>query len=145
LTSPTGATRTIDLQSVEPGLWRAATTANELGLWRATDGKLTALANVGPANPREFAEVTSTPDVLQALSNATGGDARRLTVNDSLNVPRVVPVRTSTTFKGDDWIGLKMRDVSVVRGIGVLPVFAGLIGLLLLVGSLALTWAREGR
>ena len=60
-------------------------------------------------------------------------------------MPRVVAVRTSTTFKGDDWIGLKMRDVSVVRGIGVLPVFAGLIGLLLLVGSLAVTWAREGR
>ena len=145
LTSPTGATRTIDLQAVEPGLWRAATTANELGLWRATDGKLTALANVGPANPREFAEVTSTPDVLQALSNATGGDARRLAENSSLNVPRVVAVRTSATFKGDDWIGLRMRDVSVVRGIGVLPIFAGLLGLLLLIGSLAVTWAREGR
>ena len=57
----------------------------------------------------------------------------------------VVAVRTSTTFKGDDWIGLRMRDVSVVRGIGVLPIFAGLLGLLLLVGSLAVTWAREGR
>ena len=30
-----------------------------------------------------------------------------------------------------------MRDASVVRGIGVLPIFAGLIGLLLLIGSLA--------
>ena len=54
-------------------------------------------------------------------------------------------MRTSTTYKGDDWIGLKMRDASVVRGIGVLPIFAGLIGLLLLIGSLAVTWAREGR
>jgi hypothetical protein len=27
----------------------------------------------------------------------------------------------------------------------VLPVFAGLIGLLLLVGALAATWMREGR
>src|SRR4249919_614193 len=145
LTSPTSENRTIDLQAVEPGLWRAAARANELGLWRATDGKLTALINVGPANPREFAEVTSTPDVLHGLSNATGGDARRLAENNSLNVPRVVAVRTSTTFKGDDWIGLRMRDVSVVRGIGVLPIFAGLLGLLLLVGSLAVTWAREGR
>jgi hypothetical protein len=145
LTSPTGATRALDLQAVEPGLWRTSLTANELGLWRATDGKLTALANVGPANPREFAEVTSTTDVLHALSDATGGDARRLADGSNLTIPRVVPVRTSSTFKGDDWIGLKMRDVSVVRGIGVLPVFAGLIGLLLLVGSLAVTWAREGR
>jgi hypothetical protein len=145
LTSPTDATRTIDLQSVEPGLWRAAMTANELGLWRATDGKLTTLANVGPANPREFAEVTSTTEVLRTLSDATGGDARRIADGDNLNMPRVLPVRTSTTFRGDDWIGLKMRDVSVVRGIGVLPIFAGLIGLLLLIGSLAATWAREGR
>jgi hypothetical protein len=145
LTSPTGATRTLDLAAVEPGLWRSSVAANELGLWRATDGKLTALANVGPANPREFAEVTSTSDVLHALTSATGGDARRLEDGNTISVPRVVPVRTSTTYKGEDWIGLKMRDVSVVRGIGVLPIFAGLIGLLLLVGSLAATWAREGR
>jgi hypothetical protein len=145
LTSPGGTARTLTLQPVEPGVWRAQVAANELGLWRATDGKLTALANVGPANPREFAQVTSTTEVLRKLADATGGDARRLSDGNSLDVPRVVAVRTSTTFKGDDWIGLKMRDLSVVRGIGVLPIFAGLIGLLLLVGSLAATWAREGR
>jgi len=146
LTSPTGATRTLQLQAKEPGLWQTTLTANELGLWRATDGKLTALANVGPANPREFQEVTSTTDVLQKVAEATGGGARRLDDgHGGLELPRVLPVRTSSVFKGDDWIGLKMRDVSVVRGIGVLPVFAGLIGLLLLIGSLAATWAREGR
>ncbi len=145
LTSPTGAQSTVTLKPAEPGLWQADMSVKELGLWRATDGKLTALANVGPANPREFAEVTSTTDVLGKLADATGGSVRRLADGNVLTVPRVVPVRTSTSFKGDDWIGLKIRDVSVVRGIGVLPIFAGLIGLLLLVGSLAATWAREGR
>ena len=145
LTSPTGATRTLELKAAEPGVWNASIEARELGLWRATDGKLTALANVGPANPREFQEVTSTTDVLRKLADATGGDVRRLQKGSTLDVPRVLPVRTSSTFKGEDWIGLRMRDVSVVRGIGVLPIFAGLIGLLLLIGSLAATWAREGR
>jgi hypothetical protein len=145
LTSPGGQSRTLDLSAVEPGLWRTQLTANELGLWRATDGKLTALANIGPANPREFQEVTSTTETLAKLASATRGDVRRLADGDRLTVPRVVAVRTSSTFKGDDWIGLHIRDVSVVRGIGVLPIFAGLIGLLLLVGSLAATWAREGR
>ena len=56
--------------------WRTTIAATELGLWRATDGKLTALANVGPANPREFSEVTSTPEVLGPLAQATGGDAQ---------------------------------------------------------------------
>jgi hypothetical protein len=145
LTAPSGTQRNLTLDMAEPGVWRKAVDATELGLWRATDGKLTTLVNVGPANPKEFAEVTSTTAVMAPLTNATGGDSRRLVEGSSMVVPRIVGVRSSDTFKGDDWIGLKIRDASVVRGIGVLPMFAGLLGLLLLVGSLALTWAREGR
>ena len=145
LTSPSGAARTLKLEPTKPGVWESTVAANELGLWRATDGKLNALVNIGPANPREYAEVTSTTDVLAPLTDATGGDSRRLDDGSGLNVPRIVAVRSGDTYKGDDWIGLKMRDASVVRGIGVLPVFAGLLGLLLLLGSLAGTWAREGR
>jgi hypothetical protein len=147
LTTPSGATRTLTLKPAEPGVWRSTIAANELGLWRATDGTLTALANVGPANPREFAEVTSTTEVLAPLLAATGGEARRIAAASGTGValPRVLGVHSADTFKGDDWIGLKLRDASVVRGIGVLPIFAGLLGLLLLIGSLAATWAREGR
>ncbi|MET0670644.1 MAG: hypothetical protein ABWY66_11660 [Xanthobacteraceae bacterium] len=145
LTLPSGGTRTITLTAGEPGLWRGTLRATELGLWRANDGKLTALVNVGPANPREFAEVTSTTDVLRPLAAATGGDVKRLADAGGVNLPRIVAMRSADTFRGDDWIGLKMREASVVRGIGVLPVFAGLLGLLLLVGALAATWAREGR
>jgi hypothetical protein len=145
LTSPSGTTRTLKLDKTEPGAWETSVAANELGLWRATDGKLNALINIGPANPREYAEVTSTTDVLSPIANATGGDSRRLDNGGNLDVPRIVGVRSGDTYKGDDWIGLKMRDASVVRGIGVLPIFAGLLGLLLLLGSLAGAWAREGR
>ena len=145
LTSPSGAARTLKLDAKNPGVWESTVSANELGLWRATDGKLNALINVGPANPREYAEVTSTTQVLAPLANATGGDARRLEDGGGLNVPRIVAVRSVGTYKGDDWLGLKMSDASVVRGVGVLPVFAGLLGLLLLLGSIAGTWVREGR
>jgi hypothetical protein len=145
VTTPSGETRSVTLQQAEPGLWRGSTPANELGLWRASDGKLTTLVNVGPINPREFAEVTSTPDALRPVTAATGGDARRLDDGGRVNVPRIVGVRSSETFRGEDWMGLKLRDASVLRGIGVLPIFAGILGLLLLIGSLAATWAREGR
>src|SRR5947208_11881407 len=146
LTLPSGGTRNVTLQAGEPGLWRGSIRATELGLWRATDGKLNALVNVGPPNPREFAEVTSTTEVLGPFASATGGDARRLTdASGNVALPRIVAMRSSDTYRGDDWLGLKMRDASVVRGIGVLPMFAGLLGLLLLVGALAATWARAGR
>ena len=145
LTSPSGNKQTLSLSADGPGVWSKSVDADELGLWRATDGKLTALVNIGPANPREFAEVTSTTEVLAPITSATGGDSRRIGNGASISLPRILGVKSSDTLKGDDWIGLKLREASVVRGIGVLPMFAGLLGLLLLIGSLAATWAREGR
>ena len=145
VTSPTGATRELTLSASEPGTWRSTIPASELGLWQATDGTLKALINVGPTNPKEFSEVTSTTETLKPLTQATGGDARRVMDGSSLDLPRIVPVRTSSIFHGDGWMGVKMRDASVVRGVGVLPLFAGLIGLLLLLGAFAATWLREGR
>src|ERR671935_2036153 len=145
LTTPSGKTRTLTLAEAHPGVWRTTIEANELGLWRATDGTLNALANVGPANPREFTEVTSTTEVLVPLASATGGGVVRAENGSGVHLPRIVAMRSSDTYHGDDWLGLRTREASVVRGIGVLPVFAGLIGLLLLLGSVAAVWMREGR
>ena len=145
VTSPSGKTRELTLNASEPGLWRSAVPADELGLWQATDGSLKALINVGPINPKEFSEVTSTAETLKPLAQSTGGDARRIVDSSTIELPRIVPVRSSSVFRGDGWMGVKMRDASVVRGVGVLPIFAGLIGLLLLLGAFAATWLREGR
>ena len=145
VTSPSGAARELTLSAGEPGTWTATMPANELGLWQATDGTLKALISVGPTNPKEFSEVTSTTETLMPLTRATGGDARRVVDGSSIDLPRIVPVRSSSVFHGDGWMGVRMRDASVVRGVGVLPIFAGLIGLLLLLGAFAVTWLREGR
>jgi len=145
VTSPSGATRELTLTEGEPGQWRASLPAGELGLWQATDGTLKALINVGPTNPKEFSEVTSTTETLKPLAQATGGDARRVADGSSIELPRIVGVHSSGVFHGDGWMGVRMRDASVVKGVGVLPIFAGLIGLLLLLGAFAGTWLREGR
>ena len=83
--------------------------------------------------------------MLRPLTQATGGDTRRVADGGNLDMPRVVPVRATSVFRGDGWMGVKMRDASVVKGVGVLPLFAGLIGLLVLLGAFAATWLREGR
>src|SRR5207253_9532549 len=116
LTTPSGKTRTVTLSPAEPGVWRSTIEANELGLWRASDGTLTALANVGPANPREFTEVTSTTEVLAPLANATGGGVARVENGSGGPLPRLVAVRPSDTYHGDDWLGLRAREASVARG-----------------------------
>ncbi|MGU3495837.1 hypothetical protein ACLBXM_17485 [Xanthobacteraceae bacterium A53D] len=144
ITTPSGAVRNLTLTQAEPGLWRATTPADELGLWRAVNGNLTALTNIGPLNPKEFEQVTSTRDWLAPIATATGGGLWRLA---DLNgtVPRVTAVSSGDRLAGEDWMGLRTRDVSVVRGIGLFPVFAGLTGLLLLLGVITAAWVREGR
>lgn len=145
VTSPSGVSHDLTLAAADPGEWRASLPANELGLWQATDGTLKALINVGPTNPKEFSEVTSTVETLKPLTQATGGDAVRVASGSSVELPRILPVRSASVFHGDGWMGVRMRDASVVKGVGVLPIFSGLVGLLLLLGAFAATWVREGR
>ncbi|MCK0196653.1 hypothetical protein MWN34_06965 [Ancylobacter sp. 6x-1] len=144
VTTPTGQIRTMTLQPDGPGIFRASFPADGLGLWRATDGKLSALVNVGPLNPKEFAEVTSTAETLSPIAAATHGGVWRM-ADMTGGVPRVVAVRSGDRYAGEDWMGLAMRDVSVVRGLGLFPLFAGLSGLLILMAGIAAAWAREGR
>lgn len=144
ITTPTGATRRVTLEPAAPGLFRVTFPADMLGLWRASDGTHTALVNIGPLNPLEFAEVTSTTQTLRPILEATGGGVWRMADLAGL-VPRVVAVRSGERFAGEDWMGLQMREVSVVRGLGLFPLFAGLSGLLILLAGVAAAWAREGR
>ena len=144
ITPPTGPARDLTLAQVEPGLWRATTPADQLGLWRASNGTLNALVNIGPLNPKEFAEVTSTKDVIAPIATATAGGLWRLS-DLAGSLPRIVPMASGERLAGADWMGLRTRDVSVVRGIGLFPVFSGLSGLLLLLGVIAASWVREGR
>ena len=146
MTTPSGATSRVALTADEPGLASATITAEELGLYRFTDGALSALAHVGPENPREFQDVVSTTDKLRPLAEATGGTARRLaTQGDDVALPRLVAMRESPIYGGADYAGVKRTQASVAVGIGISPLAIGLLGLVALLGSLILAWGWEGR
>jgi hypothetical protein len=151
---PSGATQSVTLAPVEPGLWRASVPVDEIGLYRVEQGDKRAFAHVGAANPREFIDARSTPAILSPLVEATHGRIARMGTADALTLPRIVPVRSATAMSGSDWIGIRMTDASVLKGITRVPLFtgflalfgvAGLFGLLALVGLPFATWIREGR
>ena len=144
VTNPSGGTQTLSLSPAEPGIFRATIKAEELGLWRASDGTHSALINLGPLNPREYLEVTSTRSVMQPLADGTAGGVLRL-ADLSDGAPRIAAIRSAERFAGPDWLGIRLRDASVVRGLGLFPLFAGLSGLLILLAGIAAAWAREGR
>ena len=145
ITGPDGQSRTITLEPGRPGLYTARIPTSDLGLYRLTSDNLTAFASVGPENPRELMEVVSDPGALQQLAQATGGSSRRIgrESGSAVNVPRIVPVRSGSQFAGNDWIGLRISDSGIVRGVRISPLFIGLIGLAALFGALVAGWLGE--
>ncbi len=145
ITGPDGQSRSIPLEPGRPGLFSARIPASEQGLYRLTGDNLTAFASVGPENPRELMEVVSDPAALQSLAQATGGSSRRIgrESGSAVSIPRIVPVRSGSQFAGNDWIGLRISDSGIVRGVRISPLFIGLIGLALLFGVLVAGWLGE--
>ncbi len=140
--SPSGAEVAIKLSAGEPGMFSGEADVAEFGLYSVTNGDLSALVHVGPPNPREFSEVTSTLTSLAPVLEAARGSVRRASASD---MPRLVPVRQGAAASGQNWIGLENTQASVLKGINRIPLFSGLLGLGLLMLALAGMWAREGR
>ncbi|KRE16118.1 hypothetical protein ASE66_10160 [Bosea sp. Root483D1] len=145
ITAPDGSVRTVPFEAGRPGLFVARTAASEFGLHKITTENLTAFASVGPENPRELMEVVSDPGKLQALAEATGGSSRRIGQENGsgVSIPRIVPVRSGRQFAGADWVGLRISDSGIVRGVSISPLFVGLIGLAILFGALVAGWIGE--
>ena len=145
--SPSGAEESVSLTLAEPGISRANVTAAELGLHRLSDGNLSVLANVGPENPREFQEVVSTPDRLKPLAEATGGTVRRIgnAENSEISLPRLVAIGESQVYGGAGYAAIKRIGASEVKGVGVMPLAIGFLGLAALLGSVSAAWLFEGR
>ena len=151
VTAPSGATDQVTLAPMEAGLARGTFQAKELGLYKLTEGDLTALVNVGPANSREFQDVISTQDRLREIAGQSGGTIRRIAANEgrdvsgALTLPRVASVGPGSTAGGADWIGVRRTESHVVRGVGVSPLALGLAGLAVLLAAFVAAWLAEGR
>ncbi|TIM94590.1 MAG: hypothetical protein E5Y34_29970 [Mesorhizobium sp.] len=147
--TPSGKTLTVKLDKSEPGVFLGSVETSEIGLYQVANGDLTALAHVGPVNAPEFADVISTESRLKAPAEATGGSVRRLASSTALGsdvtLPSIVPVRSAGAASGNDWIGLRTTDDSVLKAVSRVPLFGGFLGLGLLLLAMGSMWYREGR
>ncbi len=144
--SPSGREQVLAMAEGRPGLFSATLRAGDLGLYTFRSGDLFAFASVGPANPRELADVFSDTERLRPIAEATGGSVRRVAeATGGPAVPRIQLVRSGARLAGTDWIGIRPSEAAIVRGVRVFPLGLGFLGLAVLLGAVLAAWVVEGR
>ncbi len=141
LTMPSGKSTSLPLIKAEPGIWRAEAKAGELGLYRATDGILSAVAAAGPLNPKEVADMRATDEVLKPDAQVSGGSVHWL----EDGVPEIRRVDAGDTASGSNWIGLRSNGAYRVTALEQEKLLPQWLALLIIVGALLLAWRLEGR
>jgi hypothetical protein len=141
LTYPSGKKIVLTPSKIEPGIWRATAKADELGLYRLTDGTLTTVAAAGPLNPKEVADMRATDRILAPIAQASGGSVHWL----ADGVPEVRRVGASGNAAGSNWMGLRANGAYRVTSVEQQPLLPAWVALLLLLGTLLLAWRVEGR
>ncbi|MEO0495933.1 MAG: hypothetical protein AAF141_00985 [Pseudomonadota bacterium] len=142
---PDGTSDTMSVTREDPGRWTATIERPALGLWQFANGQLRALAHAGPVNAREFTDILSSEAIVKPLVQSRDGAVKRLSSGAAIDVPRIVPVRAGTRTSGNGWIGLERTDETRLVGLAQLPLFAGFLGLALVLAMLSAVWYREGR
>ncbi|MGH6889266.1 MAG: hypothetical protein ACREHF_08730 [Rhizomicrobium sp.] len=142
ITYPSGRRLTLPLSESEPGLWHASAKADELGLYRATDGVLNAVTASGPLNPKEFADVRATDAILGPLARATGGSVHWLVDG---GIPQIRRIRGGGPGSGDTRIDLRANGAYRVTRVEQEPLLPDWVWLLLVVGSLLVAWRIEAQ
>ena len=153
VTAPSGRVETLTLDSLSPGLWGASLPTEELGLYRLNDAALTAVAAVGPLNPKEFADVRATEEKLAPLVDAFGGGSfwvadptdQLFAMGSGISLPDIRHVRSGRDMAGRNWLGLRQNDEYLVLSVTQIPLLTAGLALLLLFAPLLLAWYREGK
>ena len=141
VTTPSGKILTLTPQKISPGIWRISTKISELGLYRLTDGELSAVTAAGPLNPKEVADMRATDKILAPFAQASGGSVHWL--NDG--VPDIRRVYPGQAASGRNWIGIRQGGAYRVTALEQSPLLPAWAALLLILGSLLLAWRMEGR
>lgn len=139
--TPSGDTVQLPLKEIEPGFFEAQYTGPEIGLYRLRNGDLDAVIGLGPAAPREYADVIATGATLSPLIASMRGGV--LSLEDGL--PSLRNVRAGRPAAGRGWIGLTPRGAFETLSVSRTALLPPWVILLVISAFVIGAWLREGR
>tara|TARA_R110002073_G_scaffold44777_1_gene123937 strand:+ start:1146 stop:3200 length:2055 start_codon:yes stop_codon:yes gene_type:complete len=143
---PSGRSEVINFDETDTaGRFTATAEAEQTGLVRLRSGDLTTVAALGPLNPREYADLAPSRDILGRLTEISDGGIYAIGEGPDANTPDIRRTRIDADQAGRSWMGLRRNERYIVRGADRTPLAPGLLIVLLILTLIGLGWRREGR
>jgi hypothetical protein len=139
--APDGSTFSVELTEERPGRFVGTFETTETGLFRLTEGEMSAIVGVGPAAPKEYEQTIASGAALEPAVDARRGGIQRI----EEGLPAIRTVREGRMAAGRGWIGITPRDAYLTADVTVTPLVAPLLFLLAAMGLTLGAWLREGR
>ena len=141
ITAPDGTETILPMPQKAPGRYELVWKAPEMGLYRLTQGDLTAVVAVGPSAPREFEQTLASDTVLAPVVEAGRGGMLRL----ADGAPDIRVVREGRVAAGRGWIGITPRNAFITQDVSIAPLLPAWAWLLIASVLALAAWLREGR
>jgi len=141
VTGPGDFDRMLTLTPGVNGVGRRSLEVPEFGLYQVSEDGLSAVAAIGPTGGRELSRVVPTSNLLEPLSEATGGGVFWL----EEEIPEIRRPSERAAVAGAGWLGLPRRDAARVESVAQAPLLPAWVWAILLAVLLAMVWWRETR
>ncbi len=139
---PDGTTQTVKLSKTGEGLYRGSVKSAGQGAYRLSSGDVSTITAIGTLNPKEYAQLHPTIDILAPLTTGTGGSQHMMGLTG--NLPDIRRVKVGKKTSDTNWAGLVEHEDYTVRASKRSPLAPGWLFFILALLSLAGAWRREG-
>ena len=140
---PDGTKESVRLSKTANGIYRGSVKSAGQGAYRLASGEVTTITAIGSLNPKEYAKLQPTTEILAPLAQGTGGGL--FSTSLSADVPTIRRVKPGKASNSVGWMGLVAHEDYAVRSSKRSPLAPGWLFFILALLSMGGAWLREGK
>jgi len=140
---PDGTKETIRLSKTANGIYRGSVKSAGQGAYRLASGDVSTITAIGSLNPREYAKLQPTTDILAPLAEGTGGGL--FSEGLTTNIPAIRRIAAGKKASDADWMGLIAHEDYAVRSSKRSPLAPGWLFFAFALLAMGGAWLREGK
>ena len=139
---PDGTSERVTLSKTADGIYRGSVKSAGQGAYRLESGDVSTITAIGTLNPKEYAQLQPTTDILSSLSSNTGGSQH--TIGLSGKSPEIRRVKAGRKLSNSNALSLVAHEDYTVRASKRSPLAPGWLFFILALLCLLGAWRREG-